>query len=184
MKMKLALLTSLAAISIAVRGHDLFPLLAGATAAVKLADNGVSPKPTPPPRLDNRQDGHHNFRRSLRSLPAGVTALVAPDNICGWISANYSMPYSCLTTSTCALVLPQKLAEGRILCFDKSSQEPILFRSCYPSASLAACDARCLGDENIAKWYVLYHALYLSPFRSSAESCLKHGPQMAILRHR
>ncbi|KND94145.1 hypothetical protein TOPH_00888 [Tolypocladium ophioglossoides CBS 100239] len=118
-----------------------------ATQSVVLPLHGMIPKPTPPP-------GIHELVRRQDEAP--LTIVVAPDNTCGYISEDPSIPWHCSTSSTCGLVPSQRISDGYILCLDANGQpdfgrvkfECVDYNAFY---TLSACDSSCSQDSHTLK---------------------------------
>ncbi|KAK2590455.1 hypothetical protein QQS21_011856 [Conoideocrella luteorostrata] len=138
-----------AALSTGVEGRNLVPNQPRATASVVLPDDGVSPKPTPPPGWN---DFHFGLVKRATTSQKPLTMLVAPDNTCGWISATVAIPYTCGRGATCGLVLAQSSFSGLVMCYNTAGYN---FRfgcidySSYYSSS--ACDHLCAENTQILK---------------------------------
>lgn len=150
MKSTSVLATAVAALSTAVQGLNMAPRAAKQTASAVLADDGISPRPTPPPGWD-RFEPENLFRRATTSKTP-LTMMIAPDNTCGFISGSYAIPYTCGRSATCGIVQAQQTFSGMIMCFDSQAFN---FRfACVDNAMYqsSSCDHLCAENTQILKW--------------------------------
>ncbi|OAQ74295.1 transmembrane alpha-helix domain-containing protein [Pochonia chlamydosporia 170] len=149
MKSTSVLATAVAALSTAVQGLNMAPRAAKQTASAVLADDGISPRPTPPPGWD-RFEPENLFRRATTSKTP-LTMMIAPDNTCGFISGSYAIPYTCGRSATCGIVQAQQTFSGMIMCFDSQAFN---FRfACVDNAMYqsSSCDHLCAENTQILK---------------------------------
>lgn len=153
MKTASVLTAAVAVISAEVEGRNLVVNQPRATGTAVLPDDGSSPKPTSPPGLDHPPQGGI-FRRAPASNTL-LTAMIAPDNTCGWISASVAVPYTCGAGATCGLVLAQKTLSGVVMCFNDVEYNFRFGCIDYDSYfSSSACDHLCAENTQVMKWCV------------------------------
>lgn len=150
MKTTSVLTAAVAALSTGVECRN---LQVRATASAALADDGITPRPTPPPGWDNFEPGFLFGRQaSYSTTKTPLTMSIAPDNTCGWISGSIAVPYTCGTGATCGIVQAQKTFSGLVMCFNSVAYN---YRfSCVDSVQYQAssCDHLCAENTQILKW--------------------------------
>lgn len=147
-----------------------------ATASVVLPDDGISPRPTPPPGWDS----FHDLMRRATSSQTPLTMMIAPDNTCGWVSGRINIPFSCPITATCGLVLAQKTFSGAVMCFNNAGYNYRFACVDYDDYFTSSrCDHLCAEDFVTLKWYVLYK---LMTVYFSCSSCCSEWHGMASCR--
>ncbi|KFG82826.1 hypothetical protein MANI_008140 [Metarhizium anisopliae] len=149
MKANSALMSAFMALLAGVEARNLVPKQARATASVVLADDGMSPRPTPPPGWD-RFEPKHLFGRAT-STQTPLTMMIAPDNTCGWISGSYAVPYSCGLGATCGLVQAQKTFSGMIMCYNSVAFNFRFACVDYNMYQSSSCDHLCAENTQIVK---------------------------------
>lgn len=150
MKTTSVLTAAVAALSTGVECRN---LQVRATASAAVADDGITPRPTPPPGWDNFEPGFLFGRQaSYSTTKTPLTMSIAPDNTCGWISGSIAVPYTCGTGATCGIVQAQKTFSGLVMCFNSVAYN---YRfSCVDSVQYQAssCDHLCAENTQILKW--------------------------------
>ncbi|TWU74921.1 hypothetical protein ED733_004570 [Metarhizium rileyi] len=149
MKPSSVLTTAAAAVSTLVEANTV-PKQAEATASVALPDDGVSPRPTPPPGWE-RFEPRHLFGRAVTSTQTPLTMMIAPDNTCGWISGNFAVAYTCGVGATCGIVQAQKTFSGMIMCFDNVAYNFRVACVDYQMYQSSSCDHLCAENTLIVK---------------------------------
>ncbi|KAG5943270.1 hypothetical protein E4U60_006780 [Claviceps pazoutovae] len=120
MKTSFVLGATSAVVSIGAASRNLVATQSRATYSAPLPGLGASPpKITPPPELDDIQQGL--VKRAQGRPPAPQTVMIAPDNTCGWILASSASPYFCQSEDVCGLVLARWTTYGAIMCFKNGS---------------------------------------------------------------
>ncbi|KAG6085107.1 hypothetical protein E4U16_007846 [Claviceps sp. LM84 group G4] len=133
--------------SIGAASRNLVATQSRATDTAPLPGLGASPpKITPPPELDDTQQGL--FKRA-----APMTIMLAPDNTCGWISASGAAPYLCNSGDACGLVFPPLTAQGYIVCFHGERYNPFpQYVKCFDYSNYhASTDCGECHSENVVK---------------------------------
>lgn len=109
--------------------------------------DGVSPKPTAAPLAGQV----FNFARD-----DGLSAIVASDNTCGFVSALQGAHYTCIGSDySCALIPGAGSSTGNVGCCN--TKACTVRRGCIDYAayySSSACDDACRVDAFTVKWYV------------------------------
>lgn len=114
-----------------------------ATDTIAIHQDAWSPAPTAPPAL------HEYFKRQNGK---GQTVLVAPDNTCGYVSAQSGAAYTCAEkTALCVFITASGTGAAgccgsvdcgfRVACLD--------YDQMYSSS---VCDAQCSTDTLTEKW--------------------------------
>ncbi|KAJ6439630.1 wnt and FGF inhibitory regulator domain-containing protein [Purpureocillium lavendulum] len=115
------------------------------TQSVALPSDGISPRPTAPPSM-------HELLRRAESSSYKLTMAVAPDNTCGYISANVSWAYTCGPQATCGLVMSQPTHSGLVMCYNEGGSN---FRfGCMDYNDIFSsnkCDDTCDKDTLVLK---------------------------------
>lgn len=106
-------LAAAAALGTTVNGRNLHTL-PEATGSAAWPSDGMSPRPTLPPLPPVEL-----FRRASTSTP--VTALVAPDNTCGYVSGLVGAAYTCNLDATCAFLTASGGDDGAVACCDSET---------------------------------------------------------------
>ncbi|KAG5947768.1 hypothetical protein E4U59_007195 [Claviceps monticola] len=143
-----------AVVSIGAASRNLVATQSRATSSAPLPGLGASPpKITPPPELDDIQQGL--FKRAQDRPVAPQTVMIAPDNTCGWILASSASPYLCQSEDVCGLVLARWITYGAIMCFKNGSinlYEQPWYVTCFDYTKYhASTDCGECHSENVVK---------------------------------
>lgn len=109
MRNSLVYLAAAAALGATVNGRNLHSL-PKATGSLAWPSDGISPKPTLPPFPQAEL-----ARRTTSSI---MTALVAPDNTCGYISGVSTHLYTCQIEDKCGFFTSADGIPGALVCCD------------------------------------------------------------------
>lgn len=110
---------------------------------LRLAYEGMSPKPTAPPELELK-------RRDAASSP--FTVYTAADVTCGYISGLAAAPWSCYNPkASCVLYTSSAKGPGRFACCDLADGCS-LQTSCIPYSAYGSCNDLCKANNYVVKW--------------------------------
>lgn len=127
------------------------PLVPKATVSVDLAADGWTPKPTSPPGGLTKL---HKRKSSDEDDDEGSTALVAPDNTCGYVSARPGAHFTCSSDYSCVFFTASSSYTGYVGCcgdVDCGVRLDCIDYDGYYSSSY--CDDGCRVDAFTLKWY-------------------------------
>ncbi|POR32301.1 Uncharacterized protein TPAR_07490 [Tolypocladium paradoxum] len=155
-----AAVTALLSVAVDARNVGWLPK---ATQSVVLPLDGMTAKPTPPPGLHElvrRQDGASSYT---------LTMAVAPDNTCGYISANPTRLWACESGMTCGLVLSGPTHSGVLICNGTNFFTGCVDYTAFYSSS--SCNPACASNSLLLKWYETLSSLSLRITTSSIGYC-------------
>jgi hypothetical protein len=114
-----------------------------ATGFVVMPLDAQSPVPTTPPAL------HEYFKRQNGN---GQTVLVAPDNTCGYVSAQSGAAYTCVETTALCVFITASGSGAAGCCGSVDCGFRITCLDFDQISSSSLCDAECSTDTFTEKW--------------------------------
>lgn len=115
--------------------------------------------PSPPGALLARDDETSSIE----------TALMAPDNVCGYISGRPGAEYGCAPSAQCVFFTAKTTQDGNLVCCNTDTCAGQITCMDYQQVvESSRCDDGCMVDTFTLKWYVSSWPLSLSsvPFPS------------------
>ena len=127
-----------------------------------------SPQPTSPPVVAGGLDLQRRQGNNLQQ-----TVLIAPDNTCGYVSAQSAASYTCPLTAVCVFVTASDSVAGSYGAVGCCNSLDCGFQvRCLDlqDVNSGRCTGGCEQDTLTKKWYVFFPSLFFFSFSSFSPS--------------